>query len=143
MTIHAILCPVDFSAPAEEALRYAVSLAARLHAEPVHVLHVHQAAAVLSGHEASAAQRAARDHAARQLEDVAKRYSVHDVEVVPHFVDGVPYEAILSEAARLGVDLIVMSTHGRSGLAHALIGSVAERVVRHATIPICTVRKSS
>lgn len=142
MTIHAILCPVDFSAPAEEALRYAVSLAARLHAEPVHVLYVHQAA-LAAGNEATAAQRAARDHAARQLEDIAKRYSVHDVEVVPHFVDGVPYEAILSEAARLGADLIVMSTHGRSGLAHALIGSVAERVVRQASIPVCTVRKSS
>jgi nucleotide-binding universal stress UspA family protein len=142
MTIHAILCPIDFSAPAEDALRYAVSLAARLRAEPVHVLHVHQAA-LLSGHEASAAQRAAKDHAARRLEDIAKRYSVHDVEVVPHFVEGVPYEAILSEATRLNADLIVMSTHGRSGLAHALIGSVAERVVRQASIPVCTVRKSS
>lgn len=141
MTIHAILCPVDFSAPAEEALRYAVSLAARLGVEPVHVLHVHQAALV-SGHEASDAQKAARDHAARQLEDIAKRYSVHDVEVVPHFVDGVPYEGILSEAARLGADLIVMSTHGRSGIAHALVGSVAERVVRQSPIPVCTVRKS-
>jgi len=141
MTIHAILCPVDFSAPAEEALRYAVSLAARLGVEPVHVQDVHQAA-LASGHEASDAQKAVRDHAARQLEDIAKRYSVHDVEVVPHFVDGVPYEGILAEAARLGADLIVMSTHGRSALAHALVGSVAERVVRQSPIPVCTVRKS-
>lgn len=142
MSIQAILCPVDFSAAAEEALRYAVSLAARLRVGPVHVLHVHQAAlSPVRGH-AALAQAAMKQHAARQLEDLTKRYSAHDVELVPHLVDGVPYEVIVTEAARLGVDLIVMGTHGRNVVAHALVGSVAERIVRRSPVAVCTVRKS-
>jgi len=138
MTVHSILCPIDFGVAAEEALRYAVSLAAQLRAGPVHVLHVHQAAAHGEG---VVADRRMKQDAARRLEDVTKRYSVHDVELVPHLIDGVPYEAILTEAERLGVDLIVMGTHGRGALANALVGSVAQHVVRYGTVPVCTVRK--
>src|SRR5690606_8679222 len=127
-----------FGVAAEEALRYAVSLAAQLRAGPVHVLHVHQAAAHGEG---VVADRRMKQDAARRLEDVTKRYSVHDVELVPHLIDGVPYEAILTEAERLGVDLIVMGTHGRGALANALVGSVAQHVVRYGTVPVCTVRK--
>ncbi len=138
MTVHSILCPIDFGVAAEEALRYAVSLAAQLRAGPVHVLHVHQAAAHGEG---VVADRRMKQDAARRLEDVTKRYSVHDVELVPHLIDGVPYEAILTEAERLGVDLIVMGTHGRIGRLHALLGSVAEGVVRNAPCPVLTVRE--
>jgi nucleotide-binding universal stress UspA family protein len=53
---------------------------------------------------------------------------------------GVPADKILSAAASSGADLIVMGTHGRRGLAHAMLGSVAEKVVRRATVPVLTVR---
>ncbi len=53
---------------------------------------------------------------------------------------GVPWEQILAAAEEVGADLIVLGTHGRRGLAHALIGSVAERVVRLAPVPVLTVR---
>ena len=56
---------------------------------------------------------------------------------------GDPADAIVSEAAQLGADLIVMGTHGRTGLQHVLLGSVAEKVVRHASCPVLTIRLRS
>lgn len=53
---------------------------------------------------------------------------------------GVPHETITGYAREIDADLIVLSTHGRSGIAHALMGSVAEKVVRHANCPVMTVR---
>lgn len=53
---------------------------------------------------------------------------------------GVPYQKIIEKAAEESVDMIVMSTHGRTGFVHALIGSVAEKVVRLASCPVLTVR---
>jgi nucleotide-binding universal stress UspA family protein len=56
---------------------------------------------------------------------------------------GVPWEQILGVAAETGADLIVMGTHGRRGVAHALLGSVAEKVVRLSPVPVLTVRAPS
>jgi nucleotide-binding universal stress UspA family protein len=53
---------------------------------------------------------------------------------------GIPVDEIVAHATRLGVDLIVMGTHGRRGLQHAVMGSVAERVVRTASVPVMTIR---
>ncbi len=53
---------------------------------------------------------------------------------------GIAHEKIVEKAEKEGVDMIVMSTHGRTGLAHMLIGSVTEQVVRHATCPVFSVR---
>ncbi|NHX35219.1 MULTISPECIES: universal stress protein [Halolamina] len=69
------------------------------------------------------------------------------VETLPDSTDtervvesGVPHEAILTYAEEAGMDVIVMGTHGRTGLDHYLIGSVAERVVRRSSVPVLTVR---
>jgi nucleotide-binding universal stress UspA family protein len=139
--IRKILCPIDFSSTSEEALRYAVSIAAQLGARELHVLHVHQPPAVVLPDGSMMAELPdARRHAARALEDEAKRYSAHDVTIVPHLSDGVPYEVILAKATELGADMIVMGTHGHHGLKHVLLGSVAERIVRLSAVPVCTVR---
>ena len=53
---------------------------------------------------------------------------------------GIPHETITDYAQEIDADLIVLATHGRSGIAHALMGSVAERVVRHADCPVLTIR---
>ncbi|MBN2332589.1 MAG: universal stress protein [Deltaproteobacteria bacterium] len=53
---------------------------------------------------------------------------------------GIPYEEIISYAEEIDADLIVLATHGHSGIAHVLLGSVAEKVVRHAPCPVLTVR---
>jgi nucleotide-binding universal stress UspA family protein len=54
--------------------------------------------------------------------------------------EGITHEEILAEADHTGADMIVMGTHGRTGLAHAILGSTAERVVRAAKVPVVTLR---
>ncbi|MCC6877863.1 MAG: universal stress protein [Sandaracinaceae bacterium] len=137
-----ILCPVDFSEPSEEASRFAVSLADRMGAK-VELVHVHQVpyyGLPETAAEVMMADTAARTYAQRQLEALAARYSAHGVEVTPKILEGVPYDAIVQEAQRAGADLIVIGTHGRTGLRHLLLGSVAEKVVRTSSVPVCTVR---
>ncbi|AOW79228.1 universal stress protein UspA [Halodesulfurarchaeum formicicum] len=63
-----------------------------------------------------------------------------DCSVDRYVESGVPHKVILEHADRADVDLIVMGTHGRTGIDHYLLGSVAEKVVRHATAPVLTVR---
>lgn len=145
MTIRSLLCPVDFSPTSEEALRYAVSLAAALRAAEVHVLHVYQPpmAGFLDGAVLPPALAETKRRAERELEDLVKRYCAHDVALTPHLVEGVPYQVIVDQAQALGVDLVVMGTHGRSLLTHVLLGSVTERVVRLSAVPVCTVRAAA
>jgi nucleotide-binding universal stress UspA family protein len=141
MPIRTILCPVDLFPASEEAARYAVSFAARVGAKEVHLVHVHQPPAPPFAMDASVASSSdeLRRLASRKLEELAKRYSVHDVTVTPHLEEGVPYQRIVDAVDRLGADLVVMGTHGRGGLPHLLLGSVAERVVRLSKVPVCTV----
>jgi nucleotide-binding universal stress UspA family protein len=62
------------------------------------------------------------------------------VKVVSHVVIGSPYRKILETAAAENVGVIVMATHGRTGVSHLMMGSVAERIVRMATCPVLTLR---
>lgn len=62
------------------------------------------------------------------------------VDVTTTVASGVPYERILSYAEEADADLIVMGTHGRTGLRHTLLGSVAERVIQNTTVPVLVVR---
>ena len=70
----------------------------------------------------------------------AKRHFEDRVRVNVHVRDGNTFLEILQAAQDLGSDIIVMGTHGRTGLAHLVIGSVAEKVVRKSSIPVVTVR---
>lgn len=142
--IHKILCPVDFSEPSEEAVRYAVSLASRLHAEEVFLLHVYQPPHYLLPEGTISLDPATsleiRTHLARELEALAKRYSGHGVAVSAHLAVGLPHDVIVEKVSELGAHMIVIGTHGRSGLRHFILGSVAEKVVRLASVPVCSVR---
>jgi nucleotide-binding universal stress UspA family protein len=73
------------------------------------------------------------------VEDAAERARERDVSVIKDVVQGKPYKRIVDYAASLGMDLIVMPTHGRSGLERFLLGSTTERVVRRAEAPVLTV----
>jgi len=132
-----ILVPFDFSTPATQALRAAVDLAAArkgrllvLHAIPPYYP-AGEGPPWFPPDDVIAADR-------RRLAAIAKKAAGRRVKVAAQVVVGNPYEEIL-RAAR-GMDAIVMATHGRSGLAHLVIGSVAEKVVRHATVPVLTIR---
>jgi glycine betaine transporter len=123
-----ILVPVDFSIHSDEAVRMAADLSRRYRV-PLTLLHVHEPLAPVIAHlEAKMARTraAATDAGATEVETWIE--------------EGAPFLRII-EAARAGHhDLIVMGTHGHTGVRHLLIGSVAERVVRMAHCPVLVVR---
>ncbi len=83
-----------------------------------------------------------RKAAEKALKTAAEEFEKEGVAVEPHLVEGgKPSQAIVEAANRLEASLIVISTHGRSGLAHMLIGSTAEKVVRSARCPVMTVHE--
>ena len=136
LPIHTILHPTDFSAPSEYALRFAAGLARDYGARLV-VLHAAEATPLGFLEGASAGDPEAPVRAARQ------RFEQLDVphvgaSVERRFEVGNATEAILQTAADVRADLIVMGTHGRTGLERFLMGSVAEQVVRRAPCPVLT-----
>lgn len=139
-----ILCPVDFSGSSEEAARYAISLAGSLGQKKVVFLHVYQrpvypladGTLFMDG----TAEVSVKNQLRRQLDLLASRYSAHDVEVAAELHEGIPHQVIIEHASAVGASMIVMATHGRKGLSHLLLGSVAEKVVRLSPIPVCTLR---
>ncbi len=149
LTISRILVPVDLSAYSERALEYAIALAGRLGAS-LHLLHVVEdpmATGVWGGEtvipDLPELRQELVDDAERRL--VAYREAAERVRVpvVTTVRLGLAAITIVEHAKSLGVDLIVIGTHGRTGLAHLLMGSVAERVLRHAPCPVLTVREGA
>jgi nucleotide-binding universal stress UspA family protein len=129
-----ILVPVDFSESSEPALKFAAKLAAGFKAE-LSLLHVIEPC-LPTGDLALDLARMRIDFkkgAQRRLEELLKRCSMACRAVVRA---GSPSQQILEEAEEIGADLIVIGTHGRTGLPHLLIGSVAERVLRLAYCPV-------
>ncbi|WP_394820516.1 universal stress protein [Pendulispora albinea] len=125
-----ILVPTDFSPTADEALDYAIVLAAKLGAS-ITVVHAYDVAAVSGAHVRANAQ-SALDAA------LAKRQGA-GVSLKSLLKSGNPLDTIPDVAREIGAELIVMGTHGRQGIARMLLGSVAERVVRTAPCPVLTV----
>jgi nucleotide-binding universal stress UspA family protein len=108
-----------------------------LHVIPLGTYVSAAASAPLPAEAIDALAATARTNLSGQAQKLSKAYGV-TVDVL--VVDG-PAPAAISELAKAqGADLIVMGTQGRTGLKHALLGSVAEHVVRHSTIPVLTVR---
>ncbi len=131
MKLRKILCPVDFSDGSGRALEQAVRLAKEHSAELVlaHAWYLPPTAIEYS--LSPDTLDAIRGDAAKGLEDMATRArSLGATKLTALLLEGVPWTRIV-EAAE-GCDLVVMGTHGRTGLSHVLLGSVAEKVVRHA-----------
>lgn len=137
-----ILVPTDFSVAAETALDQAIELASKLGAK-VYVLHAYQLPVVgfPDGVLVPTAEIASRVVTWAQSElaaCVAKRKG-STVEIVPILKQADPREAVLAVAEEVSADLVIMGTHGRRGIARALIGSTAEAVVRTSPVPVMTV----
>jgi universal stress protein A len=135
-----ILVPVDFSKYSDHALRYACALARRFAAE-LHLLHVTdplKGPGYLPPPEewVEDLQQRARS----ELERIPGPDLGKDLNVHREIRSGFAFAEIVYSAREKSVDLIVMGTHGRSGLAHVLLGSVAEKVVRKSPCPVLTVR---
>jgi len=141
--IRTILVPVDFSDCSLAGLAYAVRFAKEFGARII-VLHVTDLGPVMmttgSGeYHLPTYMEAARRRCDDQMQDFLKRVDFDGVPVDASAVAGYCPAAIYEAAAREGADLIIISTHGRTGLRRALIGSVAEGTVRHAACPVLVV----
>jgi nucleotide-binding universal stress UspA family protein len=140
-----IVVPTDFNAPSQAALEYARRLAARF-GSAIRILHVVEDATargfVGDGLALSAAEIEAEELASARLR-LAHLLTPANQTACETRVDaiiGPPARTIVEYAAATGAGLIVMGTHGRKGLAHLVMGSVAEEVMRTASCPVLTVR---
>lgn len=140
MNVSRILCPVDFSDSSHEALRAACDIARRFGAQ-VDLLHVVEP---LPTSELMVAQP--YDYELDKVRDKLGRLPPADMGPQPvrrAVKIGYPADVILAYAREIDADLIVLGTHGRTGLAHLLLGSVAERVVQRAPCPVLVTRRKS
>jgi nucleotide-binding universal stress UspA family protein len=145
-----ILVPTDFSEPSDAALEYAGTLAGKLGAS-IHLLHVFEDPYLSGG--AFAAEMYApipadlREtlliEAKQQLELRLKKVVTENWHATADVYTGPTAKAIADYAKEKNIDLIIMGTHGRGAMAHLLLGSVAERVVRTAPCPVLTVRTTT
>jgi universal stress protein A len=144
MDMHHILAPTDFSEFSKQAIRCGFELAQKFGAK-LSLLHVVELPAFpIEG-------LAPSKTGATLLEDLERQASLELGQVLPEaagtavevnrlVVVGTPYRKIVEVGEAVKANLIVMATHGRTGLSHLVMGSVAERVVRSASCPVLTIR---
>lgn len=146
LAIKRILVATDFSVAAETALDDAIALASTLGAR-IYLVHAYQlpvvgfpdgvlvpVSAIASGIVTSAE---------KALAACVARHRESSVEIAPLLRQADPREAVLAVAKEVSADLVIMGTHGRQGLARAIIGSVAESVVRSSPVPVMTVHAAA
>lgn len=140
---HRILVPTDFSECAGHALEYAAELSVKL-AAPLLIAHIYQPPVVYTPEgyvwATLPSEAQVRDDlmiALGRQAAAARARGARDVETT--VATGGAWHEIVKLAEDRGCDLVVMGTHGHSGIKHALLGSVAEKVVRKATCPVLTV----
>jgi nucleotide-binding universal stress UspA family protein len=137
-----LLVPVDFSATSDAALAFAVELAKPLRARLI-VMHAYELptygypGTFLASPDVADAIRGA---AQTGLDTMMARYEKADVKIDTVLTQGAPAAETNAVAKEVGADMIVLGSHGRSGFARMLLGSIAEKIVRSAVIPVVTVR---
>jgi universal stress protein A len=145
MMIKRILIPVDFSPPSMRAIDYAIEFGRPFRAELVllHAVEPTYFAATNgfygAGFNANIVYREIERAARLQLAKLADGLRPRRIRVRTVLAVGRPHQVIADAAKKLKTDLVIMSTHGRSGLSHVLMGSVAERVVRTSPCPVLTI----
>jgi universal stress protein A len=137
-----LLVPLDFSGKSRQALRFAIPLAQKFAARIV-FLHV-----IASGPDLASAAAVIPPERIRQKNDALTRLDKMAAKLLPRSIRsqnlvrfGRPADAILDTASRIDADMIVMTTHGRTGLGRFFLGSTAERVMRRARCPVLSVRR--
>jgi universal stress protein A len=141
-----ILVPLDFSEHSRCALRFAREWAARFGSEIclLHVIEPMNTYGILAADPIPVPMPVTDLHepARAELARIVQQEFSDSAKVSVQLRDGVPYDAISNAAREWDADLIIVATHGRTGLTHVLMGSTAERVVRHAPCPVLTVRRA-
>jgi nucleotide-binding universal stress UspA family protein len=142
MELTKVLVPTDFSNHSDQAIQWGASLAGKYGAQML-LLHVIPSAVEEVSMHGSESETAIMDLEAKveaQLYEIASQELQESLQVDVKIAVGKPAEEILRVANEEAVDLIVMGTHGRTGLTHVLLGSTAETVLRSAPCPVFTVR---
>jgi universal stress protein A len=140
--VRRILVPIDFSPPSIKALRYAVGFAEQMGAT-IYLVHVLEEPAFIHDIETFPLAIPKRElvHGARgELLKLAKSQIDGLVPVKTRVRTGKPFREIVALARQTASDLIIIATHGRTGLSRMLLGSTAELVVRHAPCPVFVIR---
>ena len=144
MIVQHVLVPIDFSATADRALTYAIALAQQLQAR-LTLLHVLDMTPVTMDEMTPGVAATYLDDletdAQHLLQASRERVQRAGLQAESLLVQGTPTQTIVDTAGEQGVDLIIMGTHGRTGLAHVFLGSVAEHVVRQGPCPVLVVRR--
>lgn len=131
-----ILVPLDFSGKSRQALRYAIPIAQKFSAR-IHLVHVLPAQAKLPKDE----QIRLRLTALKRLGEMGAQLLPPRLRSENAVLTGEPADEILALVHRQSIDLIVLTTHGRSGLKRAFVGSTAEQIMRQAQCPVMSVRR--
>lgn len=145
--LNRILVPTDFSEHSERAAAYAAELARRFRAAEVHCIHVSDipadllatSAYYMTGPSEQFIEQV-RTESQKNLETFAAK-NLAGLPVKTAFLEGRPFVEIIRYARDNQIELIVIATHGRTGISHALFGSVAEKVVRKAPCPVLVVKR--
>ncbi|MEK6766758.1 MAG: universal stress protein [Planctomycetota bacterium] len=145
ITLKKILCPIDHSDCSKEALRYAVSFAMKDEAK-LYLLHVIDIRSFDESIDAMSKQ-IPDDETLNQLKtkllDCIPEEIRSGMDVEAIVVQGIPFAEIIHTARENNIDMIVIGSHGRTGIAHIMLGSVSEKVIRKAPCPVLTVRQSN
>lgn len=143
MNLHKILCPIDFSSGSQKAMRVAARLAMDTDAQLV-LFHAWDMSPIALGPEFMVPPNLFQDvsdAAAKELDGAQREVSALGAKrVSTKLVNGLPWMMIVGELEEPTYDLVVVGTHGRTGLSRILLGSVAEKVVRHAPCSVVAVR---
>jgi len=141
-----ILVPTDFSEHSDKALQNAIDIAKRFNSK-IYLLHVvgtliqYMTYYELDPRTINLVEKESADAAKKLLAtQLAKFPDSKSIEIIADIRRGVPYEEILIDQKEKKIDLIVIASHGKTGLLGHLIGSVSEKVVRSATCPVLLVR---
>ncbi len=136
-----ILVPLDGSGVSEAILEYVVNIANGCRAPQVILLRVRElldkdVKQILDPHIAKDLEEAYQKEAEKYLEKIAGKLAKQGVKAVTEVLAGNPAEKIIEYARSKAIDLIVMSTHGRSGVSRLVFGSVADKVIRQSEVPV-------
>jgi len=143
LKVNSILVPTDFSRESKKALQYAIPFARQFNAGIIllNVLQSHYVAGEFGVVDFPTLETELKRSSQKQLTVLATKAARNQVPVKLVVRTGSPVAEIINVAGELNTDLIVLATHGHTGLKHVLLGSVAENVVRRAPCPVLVVRE--